>query len=119
MAIHARLREPLELRRDVLECAVISTNAIGSAEELKLLNREKKKLRVQMNHALSDLKKSFKDFQKKLPKLPEGEKAHVKREELRELLKSERAEDMGGKVKPIEVVRKELGKIKNKKNVTI
>ncbi len=117
MAIHARLREPLELRRDILECAVISTKAIGSAEEIKLLSREKKKLRTQMNHALNDLKKSFKDFQKRLPKLPEGEKAHVKREELRELLKTERAEDMGGEVKSIDVVKKELGKIKGKKDV--
>jgi hypothetical protein len=117
MAIHARLREPLELRRDILESAIISTTAINSISELKMLGREKKKIRTQLIHGLNDLKKSFKDLQKKLPKLPKEEKVHVNREELREILNLNRADKLGGQVKPVEVIKKELGRIKNKKDV--
>ena len=43
MSIHARLNEPLELRREILECAVVSTDAIINNENLKQLSKDKKK----------------------------------------------------------------------------
>jgi hypothetical protein len=118
MAVHARLRDPLELRRDILESAIISTSAINAIEELKMLSREKKKMRTQLLRGLTNLKKSFKDLQKRLPKLPKDERVHVRREDLRELLINDRAENMGGQVKPVEAIKKELSKIKSKKDVS-
>ena len=115
MTVHARIDNPLELRKDVLESAIFATDGIRSSLDIKELGKQKKKLRTQMIHALEDLKKSVKSFERKLPPLPKETKLQARREDLRDLMMIEKAKEMGGPVKPIEKVRKELKKIKSKK----
>lgn len=114
MSVHARISDPLDLRRDILECAIFSTDAVRFEEKLKELSKEKKKLRNQLKYKLNDLNKIVKSFEKKMPRLPDSEKLHAHREEMRELLNEEREDEMGGQVKSIEQVRKEVEKLKNK-----
>ncbi len=114
MSVHARISDPLELRSDVLECAVISTDAIRSSENLKELSREKKKLKTQIKRSLVDLKKRVKLLEKSLPKVPRDEKVHAKREEMRALMAAERTEDLGGEIKEVAQVKEELDRIKGK-----
>ena len=67
MSVHARIEEPLGLRSDILECAVISTDAIQSGENIKDFSKQKKKLRSQMKRSLADLSKQLKSLEKNLP----------------------------------------------------
>lgn len=115
MSVHARIQEPLGLRSEILECAVISTDAIQSGDNLKEFSRQKKKLRTQMKRSLSDLSKHLRSFEKDLPKLPKSDKLHAKREDMRMLMNRERVEDLGGEIKDVSEIRKELALIKDKK----
>ena len=114
MSVHARISDPLDLRKDILESAIVSTDALGYAERLNEFAREKKKLRTQMKNSLNDLKKRVKIFDKKLPKLPEEERLHAHKQEMGELLQEQMKEEMGGEVKNVEQVRKEIERIKNR-----
>jgi len=114
MSVHARISDPLDLRRDILECAIFSTDAIRSSGNLKELSKEKKKLRNQMKYKLNDLTRTMKSFEKRMPRLPDSEKLHAHREEMRELLNEERNEDLGGEVKSVEQVKKEVERIKSR-----
>ncbi len=114
MSVHAKIDEPLELRKEIMECAVISTDAINSEDNLKELNKQKKKLKTQLKNNLADLKKSIKQFEKLLPVIPQEEKMRAKREELRILMQNEMAEEMGGQIKPVNQIKRELDKIKGR-----
>ena len=114
MSDHAKIDEPLELRKEIMECAVISTDAINSEDNLKELNKQKKKLKTQLKNNLADLKKSIKQFEKLLPAIPQEEKMRAKREELRILMQNEMAEEMGGQIKPVNQIKRELDKIKGR-----
>ncbi len=114
MSVHARISDPLDLRRDILECAIFSTDALKFGEDLNALAKEKKKLRTQMKYKLDDLKKTIKSLEKKMPRLPDSEKLHAHREEMRELLKQDMQQDLGGEVKSVEQVKKEVEKLTNK-----
>tara|TARA_Y100000310_G_scaffold13087_1_gene13415 strand:- start:5035 stop:5493 length:459 start_codon:yes stop_codon:yes gene_type:complete len=114
MSVHARLNEPLELRREILECAVVSTDAIICGENLKQLSKDKKKIKTQIKNGLSELKKMLKSLEKCLPEIPEDEKVHARREDMRTLMQTELSEEMGGEIKPIEQIKKEVERIKNK-----
>jgi len=114
MSVHAKIDEPLELRKEIMECAVISTDAINSEDNLKELNKQKKKLKTQLKNNLADLKKSIKQFEKLLPAIPQEEKMRAKREELRILMQNEMAEEMGGQIKPVNQIKRELDKIKGR-----
>ena len=115
MSVHARIEKPLGLRSDVLECAVISTDAIQCGSNLKEFSKQKKKLRTQMKRALSDLSKYVRALEKDLPKLPKIDKLHAKKEDMRMLMHKERVEDLGGDVKDVDQVKKEIAKIKGSK----
>ena len=114
MSIHARLNEPLELRREILECAVVSTDAIINNENLKQLSKDKKKIRTQIKNGLSDLKKMVKSLEKILPSIPKEEKVHARREDMRVIMQEERSDEMGGNIKPVEQIREEIARIKSK-----
>lgn len=97
-----------------MECAVISTDAINSESNLKELSKQKKKLMTQLKNNLTDLKKSVKQFERLLPAIPQEEKMRAKREELRILMQQEMAEEMGGQIKPVGQIKKELDRIKGR-----
>ena len=50
-----------------------------------------------------------------MPKLPKTDNLHAKRDDMRMLLHRERVNDLGGEVKDVDEVRKEIVKIKSKK----
>jgi chromosome segregation ATPase len=114
MSVHARLNEPLELRKEILECAVVSTDAITYSENLKQLSRDKKKIKTQIKNGLSALKKMVKTLEKSLPSVPKEEKVQARREDMRILMQEERSEEMGGKVKPVEQIKEEIARIKGR-----
>ena len=60
------------------------------------------------------MKKSIKQFEKLLPAIPQEEKMRAKREELRILMQNEMAEEMGGQIKPVNQIKRELDKIKGR-----
>ncbi len=115
MSIHARIEEPLGLRSEILESAVISTDAIQSGSNLKEFSKQKGKLRTQLKRSLEGLSKQLKALEKNLPKLPKTDNLHVKRDDIRMLLHRESVEDLGGEVKDVEEVKRELIQLKNKK----
>lgn len=113
MTIHARLDNPLELRRDILECAVISTDAVRCGENIRELEREKKKLNTQLKKNLNELKKMISNTEKDLPKLPKEENMRARKEDMRMIMQEDISEELG-EVKPFEEIRKNIENISKK-----
>jgi|TARA_Y100000310_G_C20371534_1_gene663740 hypothetical protein len=118
MAVHVRIIKPLELRKDVLETAIVSTDAIKSSSNLTEILKQKKRIRTQMVNLIKNIKKDIKRFEKKLPTIPEKHQAHAKRDTLHKLMEEERTLDLGGEVKSVEKVKEEIDRIKGKKTIS-
>jgi len=118
VAVHARLDNPLVLRRDILESAIIITDAIRCFERVVELEKHKKEIKKQILNSVKELKKDVKGFEKGIPELPKGMKVTVTRSGVRDAVleaqRREERESMGGEIKDVEVVRKEVRNIGKK-----
>ena len=112
MAIHARLNEPLDLRKDVLESAILVTDAIRSFDNISELGKRRLEMRKQINGAMKELKKDVKGLVNQLPKLPKEEMVTVTRDQIRGAIRNEgdveRMNKLGGEIKTVERVREDV-----------
>ena len=69
--IHTRIDKPLELRRDLLEAAIDSTEILKSYQKLKQLDEDRKGLKIEAKTLLKELSGTTLNFEKLLPGLPE------------------------------------------------
>jgi len=114
MSVHARLDKPLSLRKDILECALRSADALQSVEHLQEYAREKKELKTQLKKQMGELKKMINAFDKDLPTVPKESNMVAKRDEIRSLMLQETMQEMGGAIKPVQQVKEELEKLKKR-----
>tara|TARA_Y100000310_G_C20626876_1_gene786424 strand:+ start:1222 stop:1704 length:483 start_codon:yes stop_codon:yes gene_type:complete len=112
MVIHARLSEPLDLRKDVLESAILVTDAIRAFDNITELGKQRLQMRKQINGGMKELKKDVKELINQLPKLPKDERVTITRDQIRNVISKEgdveRVNKLGGEIKTVESVREDV-----------
>lgn len=68
--IHTRIDKPLELRRDLLEAAIDSTEILKSYQKMKQFEEVRKGLRIEAKTLFKELGTATFSFEKMMPELP-------------------------------------------------
>ena len=69
--IHTQIDNPLLLRKQMLEAALVATETLRLRDNMKGFGEEKKIFRTQLKEMLKDMRKEMGAFTKIIPRLPE------------------------------------------------
>jgi hypothetical protein len=89
-SVHTRLENGMNLRKDILEAALRTTQLAQTFRQYKQANIEKNKLLIQFKKEVADLKQTvheleFKDLPKDVVKEPKGEEPIIESQSLKQI----------------------------------
>ena len=113
MVVHVRLNEPLGTRKNILGCAVLTSDAVKTFNNILELEKERVETKKHVSNLIKSLNSDLQLLTKQLPKLPRG----MGDEEIehRELPRKVDKKDLEKrKIENPEKLRKELSSIRKR-----